>query len=99
MYLLQISFNFLLFILGSLGIVFNRKTILNTIMSIELVLLSLNLNFIVYSNYLDDMYGQVVCMFILCIAACESSIGIALIILHFRIRNNISINQKYTIRN
>jgi NADH-quinone oxidoreductase subunit K len=61
-------------------------------MCIELILLSANLNFTFFSIYLDDIYGQLFSLFILTIAACESAIGLAILILYFRLRGNISIN-------
>jgi len=62
-------------------------------MGIELILLSLNLLFIYFSVYLDDLYGQIFSLFILTIAASESAIGLAIIIVYYRIRGNISMNQ------
>jgi NADH:ubiquinone oxidoreductase subunit K len=88
----QLSFNLLLFLISLIGIVFNRQNILIIIICIELMLLSLNLNFILFSVYLDDVYGQVFSLFILTVAASESALGLALIILYYRIRGNITIN-------
>ena len=62
-------------------------------MCIELVLLSVNLNFIMFSVYLDDFYGQIFSLFILTVAAAESAIGLAILILYYRIRGKILINQ------
>lgn len=67
-------------------------------MCIELILLSVNLNFIVFSFYLDDSYGQIFSLFILTIAAAESAIGLAILILYYRIRGKILINQKATLK-
>lgn len=67
-------------------------------MCIELVLLSVNLNFILFSVYLDDMYGQLFSLFILTIAAAESAIGLAILILYYRLRGKISINQIANLR-
>jgi NADH-quinone oxidoreductase subunit K len=67
-------------------------------MCIELLLLSINLNFIVFSAYLDDIYGQIFALFILTIAAAESAIGLAIIIIYYRIRGSISIQQQPTLR-
>lgn len=67
-------------------------------MCIELMLLSVNLNFIVFSVYLDDAYGQIFSLFILTVAAAESAIGLAVLILYYRIRGKISINQKATLK-
>jgi len=93
MFLLQLSVNLFLFIISVLGIIFNRKNILTTLICIELMLLSTNLNFILFSVYLDDTYGQIMSMFILTVAAAESSIGLAIIILYYRVRGSISLKQ------
>lgn len=98
MFLLQLTSNFFLFLMSSLGIVLNRRSILITIMCIELVLLSLNLNFIIFSIYLDDMYGQLFSLFILTVAASESAIGLAIIIIYFRVRGSIAVNQYPVLR-
>ncbi len=63
------------------------------------MLLSLNLNFIIFSVYLDDVYGQIFSLFILAIAAAESSIGLAIIILYYRVRGNISLQQEAVLKN
>ena len=67
-------------------------------MCIELMLLSLNLNFIVFSVYFDDLYGQLFSLFILTVAAAESAVGLAIIIIYYRVRGNISIDQNYLLR-
>ena len=79
--------------IGTLGILLNRRNILIILMCIELVLLSVNLNFIMFSVYLDDFYGQIFSLFILTVAAAESAIGLAILILYYRIRGKILINQ------
>lgn len=78
-----------IFFIGLFGIVLNRKNILNIIMSIELLLLSVNLNFAIFSIYLDDVIGQIFIIFILTIAAAESSIGLAIITAFYRLKNSI----------
>jgi len=93
MYTLQILANILLFLTGIFGILKNKRNILIILMCIELVLLSVNLNFITFSLYLDDIYGQIFSLFILTIAAAESAIGLAILIIYYRIRGDISINQ------
>lgn len=93
MFILQIVTNFLLFLIGIFGIVLNRESILIILMCIELVLLSINLNFVLFSVYLDDFYGQVFSLFVLTVAAAESAIGLAILIVYYRIRGKISINQ------
>jgi len=93
MFLTQITINFIIFLIGCLGIILNRRSILIILMCVELVLLSLNLNFIIFSVYLDDLYGQLFSFFILTVAAGESAIGLAIIIVYYRIRGNILINK------
>jgi NADH-quinone oxidoreductase subunit K len=79
----------ILFFIGILGLVLNRKNIIITLMALELMLLAVNLNFIIFSVYLDDIVGQVFVLFILTIAATESSIGLALLMLYFKLKNSI----------
>jgi len=98
MFFLQLTSNYCLFILSSFGIALNDSSILITIMSIELVLLSVNLNFSSFSVYLDDIYGQLFSLFILTIAAAESAIGLSIIINYYRIRGRIEINQRETLK-
>ena len=80
----------LLFLIGVVGIFLNRKNIITLLMAIELMLLAVNINFIAFSHYLGDLAGQVFVIFILTVAAAESAIGLAIIIVVFR--NNQSIN-------
>lgn len=97
MFIFQITTNIFLFFISSLSIVLNYRTnILVTLMCIELVLLSVNLNFIIFSTYLDDFYGQLFSIFILTVAAAESAIGLAIIITYYRIRGNIWLNGRLT---
>jgi NADH-quinone oxidoreductase subunit K len=98
MFLTQISANILLFFIGLVGVILNRRNILIILMCIELLLLSLNMNFILFSVYLDDLYGQLFSFFILTIAAAESAIGLAIIIIYYRIRGNILVNDKFIIK-
>jgi NADH-quinone oxidoreductase subunit K len=98
MFLTQISANILLFFIGLLGVILNRRNILIILMCIELLLLSLNMSFILFSVYLDDLYGQLFSFFILTIAAAESAIGLAIIIIYYRIRGNILVNDKFIIK-
>lgn len=98
MFIVQFITNILLFLIGVFGILFNRKSILVVLMCIELLLLSVNLNFLLFSVYLDDFYGQIFSLFILTIAASEAAIGLAILILYYRLRDNISINQIATLR-
>ena len=98
MFLRQLTINIFLYIIGMLGIVFNRRSILIILMCIELMLLSLNLNFIVFSIYFDDLFGQLFSLFILTVAASESAVGLAIIIIYYHVRGNISIDQNYLLR-
>lgn len=82
-----------LFTIGALGLVLNRKNILIIIMSIELMLLAVNLNFIVFSIYLDDVLGQLFVLFILTVAATESSIGLAILSVYYKVKNTIVIEK------
>ena len=96
--MLYISINFVLkltcivFFIGLIGIILNRKNILIIIMSIELLLLSVNLNFAVFSIYLDDIVGQIFILFILTIAATESASGIAIITAFYKLKNSIQLD-------
>lgn len=98
MFIKQLFVNFILFFSTLFGIVFNRRNLLITLMSIELLLLSLNLNFAICSMYLDDCYGQLFILFVLTVAASESAIGLALIITFFKVRGSILINDQYVLR-
>jgi NADH-quinone oxidoreductase subunit K len=83
----------ILFLIGVLGLVLNRKNILITLISIELMLLAINLNFVIFSIYLDDVTGYVFVLFILTIAATESAIGLALLTVYYRVKNTIKIDK------
>jgi NADH-quinone oxidoreductase subunit K len=87
-----------LFLLSVLGIVLNRKNILIIIMSIELMLLSINLNFIIYSVFLDDIIGQIFALFIITVAAGESAIGLAILVVYSRIRGTIAVDKVYLMK-
>jgi NADH-quinone oxidoreductase subunit K len=88
----------LLFLTGVLGLVLNRKNILIIIMSIELMLLAINLNFIIFSIYLDDILGQMFVLFILTVAATESAIGLAILVVYYRVRGTIVVENIKTIK-
>jgi NADH-quinone oxidoreductase subunit K len=98
MFITQLTVNFFMFSVGILGLVLNRRNILIALMSIELLLLSLDLNFIIFSIYFDDLFGQIFSLFILTVAAAESAIGLAIIIIFYRVRGNILINQRSALR-
>jgi NADH-quinone oxidoreductase subunit K len=90
-YILNIAIT--LFLIGVFGLVLNKKNILITLMSIELMLLAINLNFVIFSIYLDDIIGYVFVIFILTIAAAESAIGLAILTIYYRLNNNIRIDK------
>ncbi len=81
----------LLFTIGGIGTFLNRKNVIVILMSIELMLLAVNINFVAFSQYLGDMLGQVFALFVLTIAAAESAIGLAILVVYFRNRGDISV--------
>jgi len=81
----------ILFILGLSGIFLNRKNIIIMLMSIELMLLAVDFNFIIFSVYLDDIFGQLFALFILTVAAAESAIGLAILVIYYRIKGTIAV--------
>ena len=86
-----LSLTSILFFIGLLGIVLNRKNILTILMCIEILLLAVNLNFSALSIYLDDTIGHVFVIFVLTIAASESAIGLALVIKFYNLKNSIKL--------
>ena len=83
----------LLFAISLSGLFLNRKNILIMLMCIELMLLAVNLNFIAFSHYLNDMAGQVFVFFILTVAAAEAAIGLAILVVMFRNRSTINVQE------
>jgi NADH-quinone oxidoreductase subunit K len=81
----------ILFSISLAGIVINRKNVIILLMSIEIMLLAVNLNFIAFSHYLDDLAGQVFVFFILTVAAAEAAIGLAILVVLFRNRGSINV--------
>ncbi len=81
----------LLFVIGVTGIFLNRKNIITILMSIELILLSVNINFVAFSVMLNDITGQIFTMFILTVAAAEAAIGLAILVIYFRSRGSIAV--------
>ncbi|WP_336279309.1 NADH-quinone oxidoreductase subunit NuoK [Bartonella sp. CB175] len=81
----------LMFTIGIAGIFLNRKNVIIILMSIELILLSVNINFIAFSAFLHDLVGQVFALFILTIAAAEAAIGLAILVVFFRNRGSIAV--------
>ena len=86
-----LAVSMVLFLLGIWGIFLNRKNIIIMLMSIELMLLAVNMNFLIFSVYLDDMLGQLFSLLILTVAAAESAIGLALLVIYYRIRGTIAV--------
>jgi NADH-quinone oxidoreductase subunit K len=83
----------ILFALAMVGIFLNRKNLIVLLMAIELMLLAVNTNFVAFSHYLGDVNGQVFVFFILTVAAAESAIGLAILVLLFRTRSNINVDE------
>ena len=82
----------ILFVLGVLGIFLNRKNIIVILMAIELILLSVNINLVAFSAFLGDMVGQVFAMFVLTVAAGEAAVGLAILVIYFRGRGTIAVD-------
>ena len=82
----------ILFTLGVFGIFLNRKNLIVILMSIELILLSVNINFVAFSSFLGDLVGQVFTMFVLTVAAAEAAIGLAILVVLFRNRQTINVD-------
>ena len=87
-----LSLTAVVFFIGLFGVILNRKNILTILMSIELLLLGVNLNFATLSIYLDDVIGHIFVIFILTIAAAESAIGLAIITVFYKLKNSIELN-------
>ena len=82
----------MLFVLGVLGIFLNRKNIIVILMAIELILLSVNIQLVAFSAFLGDLVGQVFAMFVLTVAAAEAAIGLAILVIYFRGRGPIAVD-------
>ena len=83
----------ILFTIGVLGIFLNKKNLIVILMSIELILLSVNINFIAFSSYAGDLSGQVFAMLTLTVAAAEASIGLAILVVFFRNQGSIAVEE------
>jgi NADH-quinone oxidoreductase subunit K len=81
----------ILFTLGAFGIFMNRKNVIVILMSIELILLSVNINLVAFSTHLGDMVGQIFALFVLTVAAAEAAIGLAILVVYFRNRGTIAV--------
>ena len=81
----------ILFTLGIAGIFLNRKNVIIILMSVELMLLAVNINFVAFSAFLGDLVGQIFAMFVLTVAAAEAAIGLAILVVYFRNRGTIAV--------
>ncbi|WP_102958286.1 NADH-quinone oxidoreductase subunit NuoK [Mangrovicella endophytica] len=81
----------ILFVTGVFGIFLNRKNIITILMSVELILLAVNINMVAFSAFLNDLVGQVFALFILTVAAAEAAIGLAILVVFFRNRGSIAV--------
>ena len=93
-----LSLGAILFTMSIIGIFMNRKNLIVLLMAIELMLLAVNLNFVAFSHYLGDMAGQVFVFFILTVAAAESAIGLAILVVLFRNRSSINVDEMDTLK-
>ena len=93
-----LSLGAMLFALSVIGIFLNRRNLIVLLMAIELMLLAVNMNFVAFSYYLQDMHGQVFVFFILTVAAAESAIGLAILVLLFRNTSNINVEELNTLK-
>jgi len=83
----------IIFTIGIIGVFLNRKNVIIILMSIELILLAVNINLVSFSIYLQDLAGQVFTMFILTVAAAEAAVGLAIIVIYYKNRGSINVEQ------
>ena len=83
----------IIFVIGIVGIFLNRKNVIIILMSIELILLAVNINLVSFSIYLQNLVGQVFTMFILTVAAAEAAVGLAIIVIYYKNRGSINVEQ------
>jgi NADH-quinone oxidoreductase subunit K len=86
-----VTLSIILFGIGVAGIFLNRKNIISILMSIEIILLSVNINFVTFSSYLGDLTGQIFAIFVLTVAGAEAAIGLAILVVYFKNRKNIEL--------
>jgi NADH-quinone oxidoreductase subunit K len=97
--MLQITINHFLilsaalFCIGLSGIFINRKNIISLLMSLELMLLSVNINFVAFSSYLNDLVGQIFAIFVLTVAGAEAAIGLAILVIYYQNKQTVSVNE------
>ncbi|WAC26147.1 MULTISPECIES: NADH-quinone oxidoreductase subunit NuoK [unclassified Ancylobacter] len=88
----------ILFTLGTLGIFLNRKNVIVILMSVELILLAVNINFVAFSVFLGNITGQIFALFVLTVAAAEAAIGLAILVVFFRNRGSIAVEDINTMK-
>ncbi len=88
----------ILLVLGIFGIFMNRKNVIIILMSVELILLAVNINFVAFSAWLNDLNGQIFAMFVLTVAAAEAAIGLAILVIYFRNRGSIEVEEISTLK-
>ena len=88
----------ILLVIGVFGIFLNRKNVIIVLMSLELILAAVNINFVAFSIFLGDLVGQVFTMFILTVAAAEASIGLAILVCFYRLRSSIFVDEANTMK-
>ena len=94
-----LSLSAILFAVGMAGIFLNRKNVIVILMSIELMLLSVNINFVAFSQFLGDLTGQVFAFMVLTVAAAEAAVGLAILVAYFRNRGDISVDDANFMKN
>jgi NADH-quinone oxidoreductase subunit K len=87
-----ITVSAILFVLGVMGIFINRKNVIVILMSVELILLAVNINLVGFSVFMNDLVGQIFAMFVLTVAAAEAAIGLAILVIYFRNRGTIAVD-------
>jgi NADH-quinone oxidoreductase subunit K len=87
-----------LFTIGLVGFLVNRKNILLLLLALEIMLLAVNINFVVFSFFLDDLLGQIFTLIVLTVAAAESALGLAILIVYYRVRGGIALDTVQTLR-
>ena len=88
----------ILLVLGIFGIFLKRKNVIIILMSVELILLAVNINFVAFSAWLNDLNGQIFAMFVLTVAAAEAAIGLAILVIYFRNRGSIEVEEISTLK-
>jgi len=87
-----------LFSLGVIGLFLNRKNVITILMCVELMLLAVNINFVAFSHFLNDLSGQIFVFFVLTVAACEVAVGLAILVSFYRLRRSIDIEDINTLQ-